>query len=151
MARYNAALKVTHVLKEIFMAVSEISKISTGLTNKLPLSFTIISKVYRSFIPNRTTFTKYCFTQWISKLTWSFEIHFVRQYLVNSLGLADRVYATVDKTELIFTGLGLIFNIVLVICDRNYISRQDDASIDVEVMSWKFAAFLVLLICLMSF
>ena len=25
--------------------------------------------------------TRYCLTQWISKLPWSFEIHWVRQYL----------------------------------------------------------------------
>ena len=28
-------------------------------------------------------FTMYCFAQWISKLSGSFEIHRVRQYLVN--------------------------------------------------------------------
>ena len=27
--------------------------------------------------------TKYCLTQWISKLPGSFEIHWVRQYMVN--------------------------------------------------------------------
>ena len=41
-----------------------------------------------SFIPNKTTFTKYHLTQWISKLVGSFEIHWVRQYLVNFMGLA---------------------------------------------------------------
>ena len=38
---------------------------------KLLLSFMIISGVYGSFImfiPNKTTFTKYCLTQWIPKL-----------------------------------------------------------------------------------
>ena len=30
---------------------------------------------YRPFIPNKTTFTTNCLTQWISKLPWSFEIH----------------------------------------------------------------------------
>ena len=50
--------------------------------------FMLISDVYRSFIQNKTTFTKYCLTQWISKLPRSFEIHWVRQYLANVMGLA---------------------------------------------------------------
>ena len=28
-------------------------------------------------------FNRYCLTQWISKLPWSFEIHWVRQYFIN--------------------------------------------------------------------
>ena len=49
---------------------------NTGPTYKLVLSFfTVISDVYRSFIPNKIAFTKYCHTQWISKLHGSFEIH----------------------------------------------------------------------------
>ena len=40
----------------------------------------IISDVYRSFIPNKTTFTTYCLTQWISNSPGSFESHWVRQY-----------------------------------------------------------------------
>ena len=39
------------------------------------------SDVYRSPFQNKTTFTKYCLTQWISKLPGSFEIHWVRQYV----------------------------------------------------------------------
>ena len=34
----------------------------------LLLSFTLISDVYKPFIPNKTTFNKYRYTQWISKL-----------------------------------------------------------------------------------
>ena len=51
--------------------------------HKLLLSFTVISDVYKSFIPNKGIFTKYWLIQWISKLPGSFEIHWVRQYLVN--------------------------------------------------------------------
>ena len=36
----------------------------------------------------------------------SFEIHWVRQYLVDFIGLAGIVNATVYKTEPIITGLG---------------------------------------------
>ena len=61
--------------------------------------------VYRSFIPNKTTFTRYCLTQWISNLRKSFEIHWVRQYLVNFTGLVSIVYVTVYSTETVFTGL----------------------------------------------
>ena len=58
------------------------------------------------FIQNKTTFTKFCLTQWISKLPGSFVIHWVRQYLVNFMGLAGIANATVYKTEPIFSGLG---------------------------------------------
>ena len=73
---------------------------------KLLLSFIVISDIYKSFIPNKTTFTQYCLSQCISKLPGSFEIHWVRQYLVNFTGLADIVNTTVFKTEAIFAGLG---------------------------------------------
>ena len=65
----------------------------TGLS-----SFTISSDVYMSFIPNKTTFTMYCRTQWISKLLGGFEIHRVRQYLINVTGLAGIVNANVYKS-----------------------------------------------------
>ena len=57
------------------------------------------------FIPNKTAFTKYCLTQWVSKPLGSFEIHLVRQYIVNSTDLAGIVDATVYKTAPIFTSL----------------------------------------------
>ena len=41
----------------------------------------------------------------ILKLPWSFEIHWVKQYLVDFTGLAGIVNATVDKTKLILAGL----------------------------------------------
>ena len=60
-----------------------------------------------SFIPDKLhlLFTKYCITQWISKLLGSFEIHWVRLYLVNFVALAGIVNPTVYKTKPIFTGL----------------------------------------------
>ena len=72
----------------------------------IKVTFVVISDVYRAFIRNKTTFTKYCLTQWISKLPGSFEIDWVRQYMVNLMGLLGIVNASVYKTELIFTGLG---------------------------------------------
>ena len=45
--------------KYLGYTVSKNRKIFTGLTYKLLLSFTIISDVYRSFIPNKTTFSQY--------------------------------------------------------------------------------------------
>ena len=62
-------------------------EIFTGSSFKLLLSFMVISDVYRSFLRNKTIFIKFCLTQWISKLPGSFEIHWVRQYLVNFMGL----------------------------------------------------------------
>ena len=74
--------------------VSKIRKIFTGATYALLLSFTVISDIYRSFIPHKTTFTKHCF------IPQSFEI------LVNFTGLVGIVNATVYQTEPIFTGHG---------------------------------------------
>ena len=54
---------------------------------------------------NKTTFTNYCLTQWIPKLPGSFEIYWVRQYLVNITVPVGILNATVYKTEPIFTGL----------------------------------------------
>ena len=53
----------------------KLGKIFTGPTSKLHLSYMVISYVYKSFGPNKTTFNKYCLNQWISKLPLSFEIH----------------------------------------------------------------------------
>ena len=45
----------------------------------------------------KTTFTKCCLTQWISKLPRSFEIHWIRQNLVNFTGLMGIVNITIYK------------------------------------------------------
>ena len=45
-----------------------LGKIFTHPMCKLVFSFTVISDVYRSFIPNKTTLINYCLTQGISKL-----------------------------------------------------------------------------------
>ena len=66
----------------------------------------VISDVYKSFIPNKSTVTKYYLIQWISKLLGSFQIHRVRQFILNFTGLAGIVNATVYKTMAISTGLG---------------------------------------------
>ena len=70
------------------------------------LSSSTVRYFSKSSIPNETTFVKYCLSQWISKLSGSFEIHWVKQYLVNFTGLVGLLNATVYKTEPIFTGLG---------------------------------------------
>ena len=67
---------------------------------KLLLRFMVISDVYRTIIWNKTAFTKYCLTEWISK------IHWLRLYQVNFMGQAGITNATVYKTKPIFTGLG---------------------------------------------
>ena len=67
--------------------------------------------MYRSFILNKKTFTKYCLTQCISKLPGSFEIHWVSQYLVNFMDIAGIVNATIYKTEPSFTDLGHMWHI----------------------------------------
>ena len=64
---------------------------------RLPLSFMVISDVYRSLITNKTIRNKHCSEE--------FEVHWVGQYLVNFTSLAGTVKATVSKTEAILTGL----------------------------------------------
>ena len=82
-------------------AVSKIKK--TIYMFDVQVTFTLYDhfKYLQIFIHNETTFTK-----WISKLPGSFEIHRVRQYLVNFMDLTGMTNANVYKTEPIFTGLG---------------------------------------------
>ena len=65
------------------------------------LSFMVNSDVYRCSNPIKSTFI-----QWISKLPGSFEIHQVKQYLVNFTSPAGIVNTIVHKTKPIFAGLG---------------------------------------------
>ena len=102
----NRRLHFSGLVQYCSIQCKKLGKILTGLTYKLLSSFMVISDVYRSFTQNKTTFTEYFLTQWISKLPGSFEIHWVKQYLVNFMALVDIVNATVYKTESIFTGLG---------------------------------------------
>ena len=98
------------------------AKIFTGATYKLFFSFSVISDVYRSFIPNKSTFTKYCLTQWISKHSGRFEIHWVRQYLVNFTGLTGIINTTVYKP--IFTDLENVGKISAILFRLQYINWQ---------------------------
>ena len=52
--------------KKLWELCQKLGKIFTGPMNKLLLNFKIISDVYRSVIPDKTTFTMYCLTRWIS-------------------------------------------------------------------------------------
>ena len=76
-------------------------KICTGPRYKFPLGFMDISDVNRSCIPNKTTLTKYCLTEWISKLPLS------EAAPGKFTGLADTVSATVYKTNRIFSVSGM--------------------------------------------
>ena len=67
-------------------------------TYKLLFGFTIISDVYRFFIPNKTAYTM--------KFLVSWEIQWVRKYLLNFTGLAGMVKANVSQSDSFFTGLG---------------------------------------------
>ena len=46
--------------------------LTTGLMYKSLMNCGVVSNVYRSCVPNKTTFTNDCLTQWISKLPGSF-------------------------------------------------------------------------------
>ena len=74
---------------------------------ELLLKLTIISDVYRSFTWNKTIFTMYCLTQWISKALRSFGIHWLRQYLENFMGLVGIVNATVSRLSQFSQVLGM--------------------------------------------
>ena len=103
--------------------MSNLQKIFTGTTQNLFFSFTVISDIFRCFIPFKTTFIKYWFNQWNSKLPGSFEIHWIRQYLANFSDLTGIVNATVYKTEPIVAGLRhgkLSQFLALYVQSRNY-------------------------------
>ena len=59
-----------------------------------------ISDICRLFVLNETTFTRYCLTQSISKLPWSFHIHLVRQYLVNITGLVNDFFTVLGHGKM---------------------------------------------------
>ena len=63
-------------------------------------SFTVILDIYKSFILNKTTSTKYWVLSYSVdiKPPGSFKIDWVRQYIVHVPGLADIVNPTVFKT-----------------------------------------------------
>ena len=61
--------------------VSNIRKILTGPTYKLFFSFKVTWGVYMCFVPNKTTFTKYYLTRWISKLIRSSPSNFNTVFL----------------------------------------------------------------------
>ena len=92
--------------RHITTTLSKNKKTFTGPTYNLLWRFSVFSNVHRSFIPNKTTLTKCCLTQLISKLIGSFEIHWVKQYMIKFKGLADISNPTVYKTEQFSTGLG---------------------------------------------
>ena len=75
---------------------------------QITFGFTMFSDVYMSFVPNKTSLTKYRLSQWISKLLGNFIIHWSRQYLVHFNGLVGIVHATVCKT-------GLLLNNILIL------------------------------------
>ena len=77
---------------------------STGPTNNLLLNFAAILYLYKSFTRNTTITTEYCLAQWISNLSRSFEIHWVRAYLVNCMDSVGIVNTIVYKTKPTFTG-----------------------------------------------
>ena len=61
---------------------------------------------------------------WISKFPGSFEIHWVRQYLVNFTSLVGIVNGTVYKTEPVFTSLGHELSQFLTLWRPQYISSR---------------------------
>ena len=83
-------------------------------------------------------FTKYCPTPWISKLLRSFEIHWVRQYLVNPKSLAGIVDVTIYKTMPIshyqVSGMANCPNSILI---QQYLYCQYYVIIDC-VLLWRF-------------
>ena len=58
LTQYKYQNKYTSISNIKSFSAQKIRTIFIGQVYKLLLSFTIISDVYRSFIPNKTTFTK---------------------------------------------------------------------------------------------
>ena len=84
------------------------SKIFTGLMYKLLLSFMVISNIYRSFIPNKATFTKYCLSQWISKFhgssVWQYLVHFYYNGIIVG-AMASQITSLTIVYSTIYSGL----------------------------------------------
>ena len=55
----------------VMLQCQKLGTIITDPTYELLLSFKVISDVYRSFIPNKSIFTKHYITQWISQELWN--------------------------------------------------------------------------------
>ena len=101
----------------------------------------------RSIIPNKTTFIQYCLSRWISKLRGSFEINWVRQYLVNITGQAGIVNTTIYRTESSFNTALMQMELTLLHFDARHLqailSRHGNsyilhwiAPLLVNVMAW---------------
>ena len=106
--KYIIVVSYLAYVQKYIIVVSQIRKnIYRPNTEVIFFSFTDISNVHKSFITNNSIFTEYCLTQWISKLPGSFETHWVKQYLVNFMGLSGIVNAIVCKTKPIFIGFRL--------------------------------------------
>ena len=88
------------ILNAVSKIRKNIYKSDIQVTFKLYTHFSCLQILHS----NKITFTEYGLTQWISKLHGSFEIHWVRQYLANLMGLVGMVNVTVYKTKPIFTG-----------------------------------------------
>ena len=67
---------------------------------------TVHFRCLHAFYYKKDTFKKYCLIQWLPKLPGSFEIHLVKQYQVNLMGIVGIVNTKVYKTKPILTGLG---------------------------------------------
>ena len=100
----------------------KLGKIFTCPTYKLLTGFTVILICLQVLYSKITTFTIYCFTQWFSRFSGSFEILWVRQHLVNRTDLADRVNTAAYRTKPIFTGLarGKLFFLTLILKYKNH-------------------------------
>ena len=85
-----------------FVSVKNLREIK----EKVTLSFMVISNVYKSIVSNKTTFTKYCLTQWISRLPGALKSTELGSTWQISVGLADIVNAAVYKTGPVLSGLG---------------------------------------------
>ena len=101
----------------VFYCSVQIRNIFTYLMYKVFFSFTVSSDFYRPFIANKTTHLLSTVLHSGSKLHKSFEIQWVRHYLINHTDFSGIVNATVYKTEPILGvrawKVVLIFNTVI--------------------------------------
>ena len=88
-------------------AVSKIGKIVTGWTNKMRLSFTALSDVYRPFIPHNLNLLSTVLFSWVQSSAPQELLNPLSKAVPGNItGLADIVNVTIYKTEPIVTGLG---------------------------------------------
>ena len=95
--RFNITRHIKYFNDLLFMHSTNVKHLDNIYRSEVTFELYDNLRCFHVLYPKKATFSKYCLTQWISKLQGSFEIHWVRQYLVNFTSLVGMINATVNK------------------------------------------------------